>query len=357
MTMEQDSTEGEMLVSVNSNKGMPTVPLSEDRQNTVCRDYPTCRPLGPDGDSERSQIKGLRTRGNSPSGILLSSNPSHRRRTLQDMTKPLKTWLYENRSNPYPTKKEKVALAADSEMTLVQVSNWFANARRRLKNTAQKPGLTWSKRVKLCNRQASDNAEGLSVASSASEELGVSIREETEKVMCPDHPCVSAPRWASSCGLPAGSPAVISQNDSSLEGSPPSPAFFPETTNSHKFKQSILHRYLNDSIALQRSGYHLPQSHEFATGGTVRYSESVDSSCSPTSIGSDGNQSAFHDECALCADYRPRPDQVQSRPISKHGDVSCRPAADADEIYWKEIIAAVVLTNMARAKQLRQGLL
>ena len=55
------------------------------------------------------------------------------------MVRPLKQWLLRHRHNPYPTKAEKVELAVGSHMSLVQVSNWFANARRRLKNVVQDP--------------------------------------------------------------------------------------------------------------------------------------------------------------------------------------------------------------------------
>lgn len=54
---------------------------------------------------------------------------------LQDMTKVLKQWLVKYRNNPYPTKRQKEELAQESGMTMTQVSNWFANARRRLKTT------------------------------------------------------------------------------------------------------------------------------------------------------------------------------------------------------------------------------
>jgi hypothetical protein len=45
----------------------------------------------------------------------------------------LKTWLREHKKNPYPTKTEKVMLAYAGRMTMTQISNWFANARRRMK--------------------------------------------------------------------------------------------------------------------------------------------------------------------------------------------------------------------------------
>lgn len=48
---------------------------------------------------------------------------------------------------------------------LSQVSNWFANARRRLKNTVRQPDLSWALRIKLYNKYVQGNAERLSVSS------------------------------------------------------------------------------------------------------------------------------------------------------------------------------------------------
>jgi len=93
------------------------------------------------------------------------------------MTRPLKTWLYKHRDNPYPTKAEKMGLAADSNMTLTQVSNWFANARRRLKNTVSNPDLSWGKRVQMYNSCVKGNQELLSVSS---EDSAWESGEETE---------------------------------------------------------------------------------------------------------------------------------------------------------------------------------
>jgi len=88
-----------------------------------------------------------------------------KRQTMQNMTRPLKQWLCDHRGNPYPTKTEKDVLATASRMTMVQVSNWFANARRRLKSAVQGDNLSWSKRVKLYNSNVTGNAELLSVSS------------------------------------------------------------------------------------------------------------------------------------------------------------------------------------------------
>lgn len=50
-------------------------------------------------------------------------------------------------------------------LSFSQVSNWFANARRRLKNTVRQPDLSWALRIKLYNKYVQGNAERLSVSS------------------------------------------------------------------------------------------------------------------------------------------------------------------------------------------------
>ena len=75
--------------------------------------------------------------------------PRPSRPALQQMSRPLKRWLRRHREAPYPTLAAKRLLAASAGMTLVQVSNWFANARRRLKRTVRGPGLTWAARIQV----------------------------------------------------------------------------------------------------------------------------------------------------------------------------------------------------------------
>ena len=95
----------------------------------------------------------------------LPEKPRQKRAVIQDMVRPLKQWLLRHRHNPYPTKAEKIEMAMGSNMTLVQVSNWFANARRRLKNVVQDPKCSWSKRLRMYNQFVQGNAELLSIAS------------------------------------------------------------------------------------------------------------------------------------------------------------------------------------------------
>ena len=85
-----------------------------------------------------------------------------------------------------------------------------------------------------------------------------------------------------------------------------------ETANLVKYKQSILHRYLNDSVQHQRSEWE-PQPHHpaqpadrrtpplvnFHESGSTSSRDYEDVSISPSSTGSDRNQSAFRDGCTL----------------------------------------------------------
>ncbi|NXG10233.1 IRX6 protein, partial [Sakesphorus luctuosus] len=79
---------------------------------------------------------------------------ARRKNATRETTSTLKTWLYEHRKNPYPTKGEKIMLAIITKMTLTQVSTWFANARRRLKKENK---MTWSPKNKAGEERKEEN--------------------------------------------------------------------------------------------------------------------------------------------------------------------------------------------------------
>jgi hypothetical protein len=44
----------------------------------------------------------------------------------------LKDWFYKHSHSPYPTEEEKERFTKELSLTILQVNNWFTNARRRL---------------------------------------------------------------------------------------------------------------------------------------------------------------------------------------------------------------------------------
>ncbi|XP_070969699.1 homeobox protein PKNOX1-like isoform X4 [Oncorhynchus clarkii lewisi] len=62
-----------------------------------------------------------------------SSPKSNKRGVLpKSATNIMRTWLFQHIGHPYPTEDEKKQLAIQTNLTLLQVNNWFINARRRI---------------------------------------------------------------------------------------------------------------------------------------------------------------------------------------------------------------------------------
>ncbi|XP_065098423.1 mohawk homeobox a isoform X2 [Paramisgurnus dabryanus] len=247
----------------------------------------------------------------------------HKRQALQDMARPLKQWLYKHRDNPYPTKTEKILLALGSQMTLVQVSNWFANARRRLKNTVRQPDLSWALRIKLYNKYVQGNAERLSVSSdeSCSEDGDPTARASGGEFNKPMYQSVIKKEGgAVGAGLRAAAEASLTDD----YVSPP------------KYKSSLLHRYLNDSLRHVMVANGVMDARRRNHSGSFSSNEYDEDLLSPSSSEAEAN-------------FIYRTEAVD------HGSNKCdsmqkERGPRKDETYWREINAAMALTNLAHPK-------
>ncbi|XP_036915406.1 homeobox protein Meis3 isoform X2 [Sturnira hondurensis] len=127
----------------------PSIP---DQNNTWIRDHEDSGAValgtpGPSsgglasqsGDNSSDQGDGLDTSVASPSsgGEDEELDQERRRNKKRGIfpkvaTNIMRAWLFQHLSHPYPSEEQKKQLAQDTGLTILQVNNWFINARRRI---------------------------------------------------------------------------------------------------------------------------------------------------------------------------------------------------------------------------------
>lgn len=91
-----------------------------------------------DGNSETGDVLDNSVGSNEQSGDDDPDNENpkkqHRKRGIfpKVATNMMRAWLFQHFSHPYPSEEQKKQLASDTGLTILQVNNWFINARRRI---------------------------------------------------------------------------------------------------------------------------------------------------------------------------------------------------------------------------------
>ncbi|XP_034474084.1 LIM/homeobox protein Lhx3 [Drosophila innubila] len=178
-----------------------------------------------------------------------------------DIKRMLKDWLIRRRENPYPSREEKKQLAVETGLTYTQICNWFANWRRKLKNSErERAKKSWGHLIKNYNHNARGNVEQFSISSEDS------IWEEDMR------PCVALDDDDADEDDELSSRSTGSDgngNNASSCSAPYKPNFYVEsaslpdrTQSDHlpmlstippgkaKYKQQMMEKYLRDSNAL-----------------------------------------------------------------------------------------------------------
>lgn len=273
-----------------------------------------------------------------------------KRQTMQNMTRPLKQWLCSNRHNPYPSKRDKEILCNLSSMSLTQVSNWFANARRRLKSTVKGEEFSWSSRVKLYNSHVEGNAELLSISSEDSifdsddnTDDGRQIPKENQQGQIEQNEPMEDV-VPSRSQTPTRGPLLEHDFIGPLKTQ-------HETGSQNKFKQTILQRYLSDTNRHHSGHVHSNLEMDvsaFTKTRSRRPSGSIgsrDYEEMSTSSGVSLNDSYSYSYFDVSDNTDELESAARRRRIS--GDVHGR---NQDDIHLKEISAVMALTSLARSR-------
>ena len=80
-------------------------------------------------------------------------------------TSIMRSWLFQHIVHPYPTEDEKRTISAQTNLTLLQVNNWFINARRRILQPMLDSANTVGNSENNCNNSSSNTNANSSTGS------------------------------------------------------------------------------------------------------------------------------------------------------------------------------------------------
>lgn len=94
-------------------------------------------------------------------------------------TNIMRAWLFQHLQHPYPSEEQKKQLSIDTGLTILQVNNWFINARRRI----VQPMIDQSNRAGNATSYTANTSSSSSSSSSSSNGLAMNGADSTAAVM------------------------------------------------------------------------------------------------------------------------------------------------------------------------------
>lgn len=135
--------------SINSGHRLDSTPISADTPNAQHSQHGNYDSISETGDDTGSLCGSTNEDGrdsasdegnsnnNSQNGGHSANQQSNSKRKVpkvfsKEAITKFRSWLFHNLTHPYPSEEQKKQLAQDTGLTILQVNNWFINARRRI---------------------------------------------------------------------------------------------------------------------------------------------------------------------------------------------------------------------------------